>query len=231
MASKGTNQSTEKVCPEPEDLKYDTLDIVVDGKTMREIISPLPFTLQLNGELQSEDWKDMDKVLHLHQLLKDLFQWSMDNKRFNLASHLEELGASCQKICLKEIEFKHLMVITKGCNPTRQFRLLEAREQTIRENQATIQAIEEQLTQTGPTQIPSGSQGAGQRSSPLASHHSETSISVAKSHHSSQFQEASRRRQGNKGKNKASFNQRRKESDPMIQKLLDLVKEVHKNQK
>ncbi|MBW0567189.1 hypothetical protein O181_106904 [Austropuccinia psidii MF-1] len=123
------------------------------------------------------------------------------------------------------------MVITKGWNPTRQHRLLEARAQRIRENQATIQAIEEQLTQTGPTQIPSGSQGAGQISSPVASHHSETSRSVAKSHHSSQFQEVSRRRQGNKGKNKASFNQRRKESDPMIQKLLDLVKEVHKNQK
>ena len=155
----------------------------------------------------------------------------MDNKRFNLASHWEELGASCQRISLKEIDFKDLMVITKGCNPTRQFRLLEARAQRIRENQATILAIEEQLTQTGPTQIPSGSQGAGQISSPVASHHSETSRSVAKSHHSSQFQEVSRRRQGNKGKNKASFNQRRKESDPMIQKLLDLVKEVHKNQK
>ncbi|MBW0575502.1 hypothetical protein O181_115217 [Austropuccinia psidii MF-1] len=162
---------------------------------------------------------------------KDLFQWSMDNKRFNLASHWAELGASCQKICLKEINFKDLMVITKVWNPTRQFRLLEARAQRIRENQATIQAIEEQLTQTGPTQIPSGSQGAGQISSPVPSHHSETSRSVGKSHHSSQFQEVSRRRQGNKGKNKASFNQRRKESDPMIQKLLDLVKEVHKNQK
>ncbi|MBW0539814.1 hypothetical protein O181_079529 [Austropuccinia psidii MF-1] len=82
-----------------------------------------------------------------------------------------------------------------------------------------------------PTQIPSGSQGAGQISSPVASHHSETSRLVAKSHHSSQLQEVSRIRQGNKGKNKTSFNQRRKESDPMIQKLLDLVKEVHKNQK
>ncbi|MBW0521287.1 hypothetical protein O181_061002 [Austropuccinia psidii MF-1] len=53
-------------------------------------------------------------------------------------------------------------------------RLLEARAQRIRENQGTIQAIEEHLTQTGPTQIPSGSQGAGQISSPVASHHSDT---------------------------------------------------------
>ncbi|MBW0534205.1 hypothetical protein O181_073920 [Austropuccinia psidii MF-1] len=34
--------------------------------------------------------------------------------------------------------------------------------------------MEEQLTQTGRTQIPSASQGEGQISSPLASHHSET---------------------------------------------------------
>ncbi|MBW0495122.1 hypothetical protein O181_034837 [Austropuccinia psidii MF-1] len=51
------------------------------------------------------------------------------------------------------------MEITKGWNPTRQFRLLEERETRIRENQATIQAIEEWLNQTGPTLIPSGSQG------------------------------------------------------------------------
>ncbi|MBW0540316.1 hypothetical protein O181_080031 [Austropuccinia psidii MF-1] len=142
----------------------------------------------------------MDQVLQLHQLLKDLFQWRMDNKRFNLASDWEELGVSCQKICLKEIAFRDLMVITKGWNPTRQFRLLEVRENKIRENQATIQAIEEQLTQTGHTEIPSGSQEAGQISSPVASHHSETNISVAKSNHSSKSQEVSKRRKGYKGK-------------------------------
>ncbi|MBW0562619.1 hypothetical protein O181_102334 [Austropuccinia psidii MF-1] len=60
LASKGTSQRTEKACAEPEDLKEDTLDTVVDGKTMREIISTLPFTLQFNGDLKPEDWKDMD---------------------------------------------------------------------------------------------------------------------------------------------------------------------------
>ncbi|MBW0469603.1 hypothetical protein O181_009318 [Austropuccinia psidii MF-1] len=154
----------------------------------------------------------------------------MDNKRFKLESHWAELGASFQKICLKEIEFRDLMVITKGWNPTRQFRLLEVRENRIRQNQATIQAIEEQLTQTGHTKIPSGSQGEGQISSPVALHHSETNRSVAKSHHSSQSLGVSRRRQGYKAKNKITFSQRKKESDPMIQKLSDLVKEVHKNQ-
>ncbi|MBW0524508.1 hypothetical protein O181_064223 [Austropuccinia psidii MF-1] len=38
----------------------------------------------------------------------------MDNKSFNLESHLEELGARCHKICLKEIDFKDLMIINKG---------------------------------------------------------------------------------------------------------------------
>ncbi|MBW0463637.1 hypothetical protein O181_003352 [Austropuccinia psidii MF-1] len=92
----------------------------------------------------------------------------MENKRFDLASHWAELGESFQKICLKEIDFKYLMVITKGWNTTRKFRLLEVRANRLRENQATIQAIEEQLTQTGHTQIPSGSQGVGQTSSSVA---------------------------------------------------------------
>ncbi|MBW0477863.1 hypothetical protein O181_017578 [Austropuccinia psidii MF-1] len=85
----------------------------------------------------------MDQVLQLHKLRKDLFQWSMDNKRFNLASHWAELEASCQKICPKEIDLRDLMIITKAWNPTRQFRLLEVRANGIRENKATIQAIEE----------------------------------------------------------------------------------------
>ncbi|MBW0514589.1 hypothetical protein O181_054304 [Austropuccinia psidii MF-1] len=155
----------------------------------------------------------------------------MDNKRLNLESRWAELEASCQRICLKEMDFKDLIIMSKGWNPTRQFILLEVRENRIRENKATIKAIEEKLTQTGPTEIPSGSQGEGQISSLVASHHSETNRSVAKSHHSSQSQEVSRRRQGYKGKNKTTFSQRKRESDPMIQKLLDLVKEVHKNQK
>ncbi|MBW0513671.1 hypothetical protein O181_053386 [Austropuccinia psidii MF-1] len=41
---------------------------------MREIISTLPFTLNFNRNLKPEDWKDMDQVLQLHQLLNDLFQ-------------------------------------------------------------------------------------------------------------------------------------------------------------
>ncbi|MBW0479206.1 hypothetical protein O181_018921 [Austropuccinia psidii MF-1] len=101
----------------------------------------------------------------------------------------------------------------------------------IRENEAAIQVLEEQLTQTRNNQILSGSQGVYQTGSPVASHHSGTNRSVAKSHPSSQSQEFFKRRQGYKGKNKTSFNQRQRESDPMIQMLLNLGKEVHKNQK
>ncbi|MBW0495478.1 hypothetical protein O181_035193 [Austropuccinia psidii MF-1] len=132
----------------------------------------------------------------------------MDNKRFNPASHWEELGASFQKIFLKDIDFKDLMVITTDWNPTTKFRLLEVRANRIREKKATIHAIEEQPTQTGNAQIPSGSQGAGQISSAVASHHSETNRSVDKSHHSSQSQEVSRRRKGYKGKTMTTFSQR-----------------------
>ncbi|MBW0465386.1 hypothetical protein O181_005101 [Austropuccinia psidii MF-1] len=129
---------------QPEDregLEADTLETVVDCKTLREIIPTLPFTFQFNRNLKTEYWKNTDQVLQLHQLLKDLFQLSMHNKRFNLESHWEELKASFQKMCLKEIPFKDLMVITKGWNPTRKLRLLEERETKIRENQATIKAI------------------------------------------------------------------------------------------
>ncbi|MBW0503878.1 hypothetical protein O181_043593 [Austropuccinia psidii MF-1] len=107
------------------------------------MIPALLFTFQLNRNLEPEDWKDMDQVLERHQLLKDLFKWSMDNKRFNLESHWEELGESCQRICLKD-----LMVIAKGWNHNRKSKLLEERATRIRENQGTIKAIEEQLSQT-----------------------------------------------------------------------------------
>ncbi|MBW0472608.1 hypothetical protein O181_012323 [Austropuccinia psidii MF-1] len=112
LVSKGTSKRTDKALPEPEYLEEYTLDTVVDGKTLKEIIPTLQFTFQFNRNLKPEDWKDMDQVLQLHQLLKDIFQWSMENKRFNLASHWEELEASFQKICLKEIDFRDLMVIT-----------------------------------------------------------------------------------------------------------------------
>ncbi|MBW0471342.1 hypothetical protein O181_011057 [Austropuccinia psidii MF-1] len=155
----------------------------------------------------------------------------MYNKRFNLESHWEELGAIFLRIFLQEISFADLMVITKGWNPNRQVKLLEERVTRIRENQATIQAIEEQLSQTEHTLIPSGSQGIDKPNSPVASHHSGNRRSVAKSHHFSQSQVVSRRRKGNKGKNKTSFSHKKKLSDPMIQKLLDLVKEVQNIQK
>ncbi|MBW0501740.1 hypothetical protein O181_041455 [Austropuccinia psidii MF-1] len=172
LTSKGTNQRTEKACPEPEYRDEEGLDTVLDGKTLREIIPTLPFTSQFNRNLTPEDWKDVDQVLQLQQLLKDFFQWSMDNKSFYLEYNWAELEAICQKICLKEIDFKELMIIAKGWNPTRQLRLLEVRANRIRENQATMQAAEEQLIRTGHSQIPSGSKGAGQISSPVASNHS-----------------------------------------------------------
>ncbi|MBW0477015.1 hypothetical protein O181_016730 [Austropuccinia psidii MF-1] len=147
----------------------------------------------------------------------------MDNKRFNLA-HWEELRESFQNVCFKEISFKDLMLITKGWNPTRKVRLLEERATRIRENQATIQAIEEQKSQTGPVLIASGSQGVHKLNSIVASHHSGTRRLVSKSHHSSRSQVVCRRRKGYKGKNKNSLNQRKRESDPMIQKLWPWLK-------
>ncbi|MBW0513303.1 hypothetical protein O181_053018 [Austropuccinia psidii MF-1] len=119
----------------------------------------------------------------------------MDIKRFNLAFNWEELGASFQKICLKAIPLKYLMVITKGWNSNGKSKLLEERATRIRENKATFQAIEEQLNQTEPTLIPSGSQGVDQPNSPVASNLSGTSRSVAKSQYSSKSRVVCRKRQ------------------------------------
>ncbi|MBW0489649.1 hypothetical protein O181_029364 [Austropuccinia psidii MF-1] len=106
LESQETSPSTDKTCSEPEDQELDTLDTVVDGKTLRKKIPTLPLTFKFNRNLKLEGLKDIDQVLQLHQLLKDLLQWSLDNKRLNLASHWEEVEASWQRICLKEIPFK-----------------------------------------------------------------------------------------------------------------------------
>ncbi|MBW0470497.1 hypothetical protein O181_010212 [Austropuccinia psidii MF-1] len=135
LESQGASQKTDQECSKQE---YQGIDTIVDGRELREIIPMLPFSFQLNKNLKTEDWKDMYQVHQLHQLLKALFKWSMDNNRFNLASHWEELGSVFQKICLKEIPFKDFMVITKGWNTNMQFKLLEERESRIRENKATI---------------------------------------------------------------------------------------------
>ncbi|MBW0559482.1 hypothetical protein O181_099197 [Austropuccinia psidii MF-1] len=120
---------------------------MVDLRKFRKIIPMLPLTFQFNRNIKLEDWKDMDKDLQPDQLLKDLLQWSMDNLRFNLALHWTELGESFQRICLKDITFRDLMEITKGWNTNRKLSLLEKRAARIRENQATIQTIEEHLNQ------------------------------------------------------------------------------------
>ncbi|MBW0482396.1 hypothetical protein O181_022111 [Austropuccinia psidii MF-1] len=55
LESQRTIQGTEKACPEPEDLEEDTLETVVDGKTLRKMIPTLPFTFQFNRNLKPED--------------------------------------------------------------------------------------------------------------------------------------------------------------------------------
>ncbi|MBW0580651.1 hypothetical protein O181_120366, partial [Austropuccinia psidii MF-1] len=150
------------------------LENIVDCRKLREIIHTLPFTFQLKKNLKQEEWKDMDPVHQLHQPLKDLLQWRMENRRLNLDSHCEGLGESCQKIFLKDIPFKDLMVITKGWNPNSKVKLLEERESRIRENQSAIQEMEKQVNQKEHTLIPSGSQGINKQDSTVTSNHSGT---------------------------------------------------------
>ncbi|MBW0463346.1 hypothetical protein O181_003061 [Austropuccinia psidii MF-1] len=92
----------------------------------------LPFTFALTRNLKPEYLEDMDQALQLLKPFKYFVQWNMYTKRFNLASHWEELGEGFQKIFLKEIHFKDLMVITKGWNFNRNFELLEEMASSIR---------------------------------------------------------------------------------------------------
>ncbi|MBW0490645.1 hypothetical protein O181_030360 [Austropuccinia psidii MF-1] len=108
------------------------------------------------------------------------------------------------------------MEITKGWNPNKKLKLLQDRASKIRENQATIKAIDEKWNQKEHIITLSGSQlVVNQLNSPVASHHSESSRSVTKSDHYLQFEVVFRRRQGTIKKNKTSFNQRQKESYPI----------------
>ncbi|MBW0481386.1 hypothetical protein O181_021101 [Austropuccinia psidii MF-1] len=95
----------------------------------------------------------------------------MKNKRFNLASHQEELGVGFQKIFLREISFKDFIEITKGWNFNKNFRIVGEREAKLRENQATIQAIEERWNQKDHTKNPSGSPEVINQSSSLVASH------------------------------------------------------------
>ncbi|MBW0553560.1 hypothetical protein O181_093275 [Austropuccinia psidii MF-1] len=65
-------------------------------------------TLPIQQKPQTRGLGDMDQVLKLHKLLKYLFQCIMENKMLNLASHWGGLGASFQRIFLKDIPFKNV---------------------------------------------------------------------------------------------------------------------------
>ncbi|MBW0550605.1 hypothetical protein O181_090320 [Austropuccinia psidii MF-1] len=195
------------------------LERMVNGKELREIMPMIPFTFQFNIDLKPEDLRDMDtSALQTPQRSSPIEHVKQEvQPGFALGRTLCKLT----EICLKKIYFKDPIEITKGWNSNRKFKLLEDKEAKFRENKATIQSIEEQWSQKGNILTPSGSQVVGQASSPVASNHSEYRKSGAKSHHYSQFQEFFSRRQGSKGKNKTTFSQRKKESHPTIQKLLD----------
>ncbi|MBW0485276.1 hypothetical protein O181_024991 [Austropuccinia psidii MF-1] len=104
----------------------------------------LPLIFHFNRNLKPEDRTNMDQVLQIHQILNELFQWKMQNRIVNLPSHWAEFGETFQKICLRGISFKDLMEIAKYWNPNNKLKLREGREAKIKEDQATIKAIEEQ---------------------------------------------------------------------------------------
>ncbi|MBW0525599.1 hypothetical protein O181_065314 [Austropuccinia psidii MF-1] len=76
----------------------------------------------------------------------------MDNKRFNLASHWEELEPSYQKICLKETDFRDLVVITKA--------IFQEKTRIQERKQDHLQSEEERVGPNDPEAIAFGERSA-----------------------------------------------------------------------
>ncbi|MBW0480736.1 hypothetical protein O181_020451 [Austropuccinia psidii MF-1] len=187
--------------------------------TYTSIHLPIQHRSQTRGLEGYESSSSAPQTPHRHILMEhgqNVVQYS-----FTLGKTWRKLPEDMSQIDI----LQKTLLITKGWNPNRRFKILEEREARIRETQATIQTIEEQLHQAEHALFPSRSQGVNQPDFPLDSHHS-----GIKSHHSSHCHVHARRKQRSKRENITSLNQRQKESDPMIQKLLDLLKEVHKSQ-
>ncbi|MBW0567033.1 hypothetical protein O181_106748 [Austropuccinia psidii MF-1] len=121
--------------------------------------------------------------------------------------------------------------MTKGWNTNRKLKIPKKGEARIRENKATFQAIEKSLNQKDNTPISSGSQGVNQTDSPFGFKPLKHQKISSQESPLFTITGSSRRRKESKCKNKTSLNKMHKESDPMIQKPLDLVKEVHKSKK
>ncbi|MBW0470513.1 hypothetical protein O181_010228 [Austropuccinia psidii MF-1] len=121
----------------------------------------------------------------------------------------------------------------KDWNKNKNFKLLEERETRIRESQEAIKAIEKSWNMEEHSQI----QVLQEREEGVPSSPQQTSSSriykprEASSKAPQSYLVVSRRRQGAQGKNKASFNQRKKEADPLMKKLMHLLQEVHKRKK
>ncbi|MBW0467860.1 hypothetical protein O181_007575 [Austropuccinia psidii MF-1] len=137
----------------------------------------------------------------------------MDNKRFNLASHREELGASCHKICLKEIDFKDLM----GTEDKGELSHYPSYRRTANPDRAYSDSF--RLTRSRPNQV--SSSFAPFRNQQMSGQESPF-FTIPRG-----FQEKTRK----KGQEQNLLQPEEERVRPYYPKVLDLVKEVHKNQK
>ncbi|MBW0530190.1 hypothetical protein O181_069905 [Austropuccinia psidii MF-1] len=116
-----------------------------------------------------------------------MFLWKIKRKRFSLETQLEDFGTRIQKICLRNMTWVEYMQKMDGWHPNRQQTFLEEREARIKNNQETIQDIEEQWKE--PNLIKEGTFVSKEHQSSPATHQSGYQKSVAgssKTPHSSQ---------------------------------------------
>ncbi|MBW0474541.1 hypothetical protein O181_014256 [Austropuccinia psidii MF-1] len=227
---KGTSQRTEKACPEPEYLEENTLDTAVDGKKLREI-NPLchshPNSTETSNPRTGRLWI---KFFSSTNSSKTCFNgaWTTRGSTWhptgqNLEQVPEDLSSRgrLQRTYGNHQRLEsHQEVQTPG-GEGKQDKGESSHYPSYRRTTHPDRAYSNyfRLTRSRPNQIYSGftpfrnQEISGQESSLFTIPGS--------------FQEKTRIQ----GQKKTTFNQRMRESDPMIQKLLDLVKEVRKNQK
>ncbi|MBW0561908.1 hypothetical protein O181_101623 [Austropuccinia psidii MF-1] len=111
--------------------------------TNRELLHKGLFQIKFHPKFEPWIFTDAEKVIKIHQLLKYLFPWSMDNKMLSMEASREEVGIEIQKNCLKQIAWIDLIKKMKGWNTNKEFNLLEEREPQSHKCHREIRHMEE----------------------------------------------------------------------------------------
>ncbi|MBW0482327.1 hypothetical protein O181_022042 [Austropuccinia psidii MF-1] len=210
LPSKETIQTTKKACSEAQDLEQDNLDTVepqtigLERHGSSSSVPPAPQRFISTEHGQQEVQYSISLGRTWGKLPEDLSQRDRLQKPYGNHQTSESYQAvqiPGGKGKLDKVELRHYQCYRRNVNPDRAY------------------SDYFRLTRSNPNQLSSGftpfiNQQVSDQQSPF--------FTIPRG-----FQEKTRIQRAKQD----SFQPRERESDPMMQKLLDLVKEVHKNQK